>query len=598
MKKIKLIMIAFISLFWFNAHAQDPDCPYITEVTLEDEADDFSFENYSGASIANYSDYTHLCIPLTGDFSQQIGLKSSQENVYMGIFIDEDLDGIYERTLSNALMVEGVLNMSPDWITDPVALESNIRFIVSSDKIIDPALIPDCGEVEDYLICEERDCPFISEIDLQEPDDMGYLYSNSSEYSEGNYADYSSLCIPFSSGVGERFSMLSSRTNVYMGMFLDIDLDGIYEVTVYNLFNATGAMEVVPGSIPFGTPVRFIVSSMAITDPALVPECGEVEVYVICEDCACDLTDLVLDEIRLVPTVDCELFRIFVDPVTGCLDVKESQNYNYKVYNEDGLLVYETNSTLNATTYWFLGEGNYTFVVRYTITDTGGCIQTVETVLEYYFPGCLCDALLPPANLSCREDIKDPTQNLSWDPVVGAVSYEIEYISNDPTCCGGTDYNFPTTVAVTSTSKTFDNSCFSWKVRAICADGSTSPWSVVECSCAPIKHDEGDGPGHGLKSRLDQDGSISNASLNIKVTTVPNPAHGFVTITLLDPSRSAELQAPEFVIYDMSGREVYRTGIVLGEAKRIDVSQFKNGIYIYKVIDQALVLSTEKLIIE
>ncbi|MCZ8285307.1 MAG: hypothetical protein O9353_07595, partial [Bacteroidia bacterium] len=91
-----------------------------------------------------------------------------------------------------------------------------------------------------------------------------------------------------------------------------------------------------------------------------------------------------------------------------------------------------------------------------------------------------------PINLKCSPLLSG--SNLSWDPVVGASSYNLVITTNDASCCRqgiGASYVFNIASTNTVIPTSFAN-CFSWYVIAICPDGSQSPASIKVCSCSPV----------------------------------------------------------------------------------------------------------------
>jgi hypothetical protein len=206
----------------------------------------------------------------------------------------------------------------------------------------------------------------------------------------------------------------------------------------------------------------------------------------------------------------------------------------------------------------------------------------------------IADCIMPPFDLECNLTIdKDGHhQTLSWLPVLTAVSYEIEFSFNDPSCCPGVSGNKYTIIASAGSTPSFDvpshYRCFLWKVRATCADGSTSIWSRNSCSCGPVSPG---GPGPGFMSPV-------GITEFLDVKTVPNPANNFVEVSLTGLQDDVELNASEVVIYSVSGKEVYRSTIALNETKRIDLSSFESGIYFLNVLENGVILSNEKLIVE
>ncbi|MCJ8292651.1 MAG: T9SS type A sorting domain-containing protein [Crocinitomicaceae bacterium] len=592
-----------------------------------------------------------------------------------------------------------------DLVSVTGASAPNIEFVVGG--VIYDDLATDFLVDEGVVCSVPVDCPLhIQELGvyLDYPAITPY-YINPSGNSTSNYEDFTNACIPYNDAPIVKFE--ASQSNVYMAIYLDIDNDGVYEVTVYSGFNTAGILEVQfpTGGLNFDTPLRIIVSDQPITGPAAILACGEVEDYVFCGNCSCDLNDITLGPFEFIQNQDpafCSAFIVNIPPVLGCSDVDVSYSYYFEVFNSAGTLVYELTTTDDGYTWDFPAEGEYTFVVTYTIIDNSGCEQNVQytqnyhytgcdcacdlddlvispfnfstdndpTFCEYYvinfpqvvgcdnvkiddsysiaiyddnggllysengngmsypFPyvgvftivatyiivddsgceqtvqhtedfnytGCDCELFESPTNTGCRmESGKFAEQVLSWDPVPDAVSYEVEFTSDDPNgCCsnvGGVAFTSIVSTTATSITKSANGACFSWRVRAVCANGTTSPWSIKNCSCGPIKQD--DGP---QKSLIQFDQQFEAGQLHL--VTVPNPATNHVDITLSGLSIDITLIQPEMIIYDMTGKVVYKSEITLDETKRVDVSSFQSGVYIVKIIDNDSLLSTEKLIIE
>lgn len=119
------------------------------------------------------------------------------------------------------------------------------------------------------------------------------------------------------------------------------------------------------------------------------------------------------------------------------------------------------------------------FPVIVTVKNPDGCVYTDTLDMK-------CCKANRPINLKCKSS--QLGSHISWDPVPGA-HYKVVITANDPACCPqGTGLSFSDVWDVAGTDTlvpiTFTG-CFSWKVIAICPDGTKSPESVTMCSCTP-----------------------------------------------------------------------------------------------------------------
>jgi PKD repeat protein len=98
--------------------------------------------------------------------------------------------------------------------------------------------------------------------------------------------------------------------------------------------------------------------------------------------------------------------------------------------------------------------------------------------------GCI---IKTPTKLFCERDKVSNTTNLQWSPISNATSYEVSISYNDPKCCkfdpAISGYSKPTTTIDPKLVLPTTKACFSWKVRAICKDGTASKWSDSICNC-------------------------------------------------------------------------------------------------------------------
>lgn len=176
-----------------------------------------------------------------------------------------------------------------------------------------------------------------------------------------------------------------------------------------------------------------------------------------------------------------------------------------------------------------------------------------------------------PVNLNCR--ISGNMKVLSWDLVPLAVNYEIELTYNDPTCCtGGIPSSMRYTVATTSYSIP-NNPCTSWKVRAICADGTKSAWSNGGCRCTT---------------------NLSRSTNKTSLLLNPNPAQNIVYITF--ESRD-NIEESELMILDVSGRKAYGSTISSNQPKKVELHDLHPGLYICVIKKEGEIIETSKLIV-
>jgi hypothetical protein len=202
----------------------------------------------------------------------------------------------------------------------------------------------------------------------------------------------------------------------------------------------------------------------------------------------------------------------------------------------------------------------------------------------------------PPTTLKC--DINKQGQLLSWSPVLSAVSYEIELYKNDPACCrNGLPGSITIPIPVAGTTYQIGNTtdCFSWKVRAVCSDGSVSAWSTSHCSCNSVISPQPVTP-----SPAKTGGSLGKLSkrYNLHYSAVPNPADDQVSISFHDDAQQLNNVNAQLVIMDISGKKVFETAISANEVKSVDISQFEAGVYVYRIIKDGQVLISDKLLVE
>lgn len=105
---------------------------------------------------------------------------------------------------------------------------------------------------------------------------------------------------------------------------------------------------------------------------------------------------------------------------------------------------------------------------------------------------CSCPSITctSPSAYAC--EVAQNSLNLSWNSISTAQGYEIEVTWNDPDCCYQNSFNelviFTNTYSVQTNNINIPletlNSCFSWRVRTQCTDGSHTDWGPTQCSCS------------------------------------------------------------------------------------------------------------------
>lgn len=200
------------------------------------------------------------------------------------------------------------------------------------------------------------------------------------------------------------------------------------------------------------------------------------------------------------------------------------------------------------------------YYVKYTPINYFSCGGSGRCISQRYCSFKCNDKL---CNLSTPQNVSlNPVNNeLSWDPIVDAFKYLIEIVANDFDCCGGglvaaaSDTKYITT---TNTSEILDlnlytnNSeigtpirCFSYRVYAICPDGTRSNASEKKCF--------GDPAARGFAPVTTNENIINkNSTDNYTLKVYPNPATAFVTIDLFS-IKNTEYTAH---VYDNMGKLV------------------------------------------
>jgi len=116
-----------------------------------------------------------------------------------------------------------------------------------------------------------------------------------------------------------------------------------------------------------------------------------------------------------------------------------------------------------------------------TITDENGC----EDIKAFEIVSDCCISCQPPIGLNCKKMPWGPVR-LGWEEIPNAIDYEVTIVTaTQPSVCGCISSPNPTITVNTGGQNYHDHflgitSCFTWTVKAICADG-TSVSSTEMC---------------------------------------------------------------------------------------------------------------------
>ncbi len=253
--------------------------------------------------------------------------------------------------------------------------------------------------------------------------------------------------------------------------------------------------------------------------------------------------------------LDCEWinnsYHLSWGSVVGASGYEVFLTYNDPACCSSGT-VSTTTYTITATDIYLPDDSCFSWKVR--------AICSSSSVSDWSDTLCVCTpdtGCATPINVKCQANTAG--NMFTWSTVPGATSYQFMIVINDPACCSsGTG-----SIGSGFTADTFrfvpaSTGCFSFKVRSICGT-ETSAWSTVVCSCY--------------------------GSSSIHTSVVPNPSQDYVTITVSQEGTAGENGELKLTITEMSGTELYRNDIRLNEAEKVDVRDFPNGMYLYRIAD-------------
>lgn len=251
----------------------------------------------------------------------------------------------------------------------------------------------------------------------------------------------------------------------------------------------------------------------------------------------------------------------------------------------------------NAGTYVYIGSYNTSSIsasgypcykVKHEVETDCGTYCSIQNLCESNCNEC--------GTLTEAQNLTYDNGTFTWTPVPGAVSYEIELITNDPDCCPAdptedpviVNHVFPTTTA--SYQLLVDvGSCFSWRVKAICPNGDFS-LSVKKCWKT--------GFGFGKKETSASGSGVRSTDPTSMVQLFPNPAKGSVTIEV--EGRADEIYTIN--VFDMQGKLVKTFGKQKTTNKKAIITWntelLNKGTYLVKIENFGKPVATKKLVIE
>lgn len=128
-----------------------------------------------------------------------------------------------------------------------------------------------------------------------------------------------------------------------------------------------------------------------------------------------------------------------------------------------------------------LDKNGHCYYVKHTVEECGTACEARTICFEECSETPLCDIGEPRHTVYYSE-----TGIFSWTAVPGAVSYEIEIIPNDPSCCEGQQAGTTITIPLDASYNNYvwdrpaNLTCFSWRVKAFC-ENDTYAASAKQC---------------------------------------------------------------------------------------------------------------------
>jgi len=114
----------------------------------------------------------------------------------------------------------------------------------------------------------------------------------------------------------------------------------------------------------------------------------------------------------------------------------------------------------------------------------------------------------------------------------------------------------------------------------------SSTATIVKSGCLVSNPSKPVGSGGTIVTSHCFSAGINEIKTNDYVSVYPNPTSGIFTLSIVETRLIAPLQL-KFIIYDITGREVYSQPILNQESSTIDVSNLSNGIYFYQLTNHS-----------
>ena len=274
--------------------ASQDDNIWITNVRLFSLPGGLVFTNPSGPS--NYSDYTNLCIPVTGQ-SNTLNLSFSHPDQFFAVYVDANGNGIFEDP--NELLAQGQAgglgtSIGLGGIVAGLEGEHRMRIIFSDAPVEGPCDNVANGEVEEYTLCfpctpvSQSQNIWIKNVRLYSLP-FGLMYKNPSGPSP--YSDFTDPCIP-AGGASASLTLTFSSPNQFYAIYIDYNGDGLFDgvnelLVIGQTGNGTG-FSVGINSLPYSLigehQMRIIYSSEPVQGPCENILDGEIEDYTLCFD--------------------------------------------------------------------------------------------------------------------------------------------------------------------------------------------------------------------------------------------------------------------------------------------------------------------------
>ena len=195
----------------------------------------------------------------------------------------------------------------------------------------------------------------------------------------------------------------------------------------------------------------------------------------------------------------------------------------------------------------------------------------------------LCNALMAPANLQAVAGV------LSWDPVPGAVGYEVTIqVGGSSLChCSG---DFPSSFTISTTTNSlpvFLNICFQWSVVANCGEETNSMPSQQACYF----------PGQLFgESATSREGEISqNEFTENSFSVFPNPANDYFEVS------NTSANDASIDLYHINGQLIITNeNIQAMSTVTVNTKHLAPGLYLLNIRNKinGQLISTQKIIVQ